>query len=171
MLNVAKLPVFDYSALRLRNAEFRQAFKSSATKGYSVYSTKGLRYPGEDIFSTQTTKRFAAYRFGCFARVDRFGHLCNQCCFKLLDIFQVITFWQLEWIVFCNAWGAVKHLCTLWFWRKDREVVKVQRFETVRAKLAVSGACPCSNPIMVYLRTYQQDVLNVEGRNIAFWDL
>lgn len=131
-----------------------------------VYAT-----PERIFFQPKQRSGFAAYRFGCFARVDRFGHLCNQCCFKLLDIFQVITFWQLEWIVFCNAWGAVKHLWTLWFWRKDREVVKVQRFETVRAKLAVSGACPCSNPIMVYLRTYQQDVLNVEGRNIAFWDL
>ena len=122
MLNVAKLPVFDYSALRLRNAEFRQAFKSSATKEYSVYSTQGLPYPGKDIFNPNN-EAVCRMPLACFARVDRFGHLCNQCCFKLLDTLQVITFWQLEWIVFCFVWGAVKRLWILWFWRKDRKVV------------------------------------------------
>lgn len=90
--------------LRLRNTEFRQASKARLPR-----ST--LPYPGQNIL-TQTTKRFTAYQtpHTAWLFVARVICVIGVDFKRFLDIFQVITFWQLAWIVFCNASGAGKRL-------------------------------------------------------------
>ena len=133
--------MFDYSALRLRNAGFSSGVQKLGYPGVLGVPSSAPTLPRSDrIFfnPNNTVQRFAAYRLlvfrGSRGSLDRSGHLCNQqisVVLKLLDMFQVITFWQLQWIVFCNVQGAVKRHWTICFWRNDRKIIKVQKILTV----------------------------------------
>lgn len=83
VLNVAKnhrcliFPPWDYEI-----PDFRQAFKSSATKEYLGYPMEYLLSTTLDRISFNPNNRIAYRLLVLRGSLDCFGHLYNQCCFK-----------------------------------------------------------------------------------------
>lgn len=163
--------MFDYSALRLRNAGFSSGVKSSATKEYFGYPAQHLRSPDRTGYFIDPNNKSGLPHT---ARLFFAGRWIASVICVISVVLNLRTFFKSSLSDSYNESSFVMHkarlltpLNSLLLEKRSKNRQSSKDFDTVRATVS-RACCTGSNPIMVDIRANQHDVLDVRRRNIAF---